>query len=189
MSHSALNLQIVLKGRPLQEYSFTQDVVRIGRDPQADVHLDNMGVSRDQARVVAAKDGWMIEDCGSANGTWLNRKKVERAMLHDCDEITIGKFTLRVGLESTKEVTSGGRRRAAASREIDGTTVLSRGQLASILEPDPEESAGQTAAPSLALAPPASRTSPAPLSRRLLLAAALLLAVTAGALAAVLLLR
>ena len=41
------------------------------------------------------RDGrWMIEDAGSLNGTFVNRKRVESAALDDGDEIQIGKYRL-----------------------------------------------------------------------------------------------
>jgi pSer/pThr/pTyr-binding forkhead associated (FHA) protein len=51
-------------------------------------------VSRRHA-VLAHRDGrWLIEDQGSLNGTFVNRKRVESAELEDGDEIQIGKYRL-----------------------------------------------------------------------------------------------
>jgi pSer/pThr/pTyr-binding forkhead associated (FHA) protein len=51
-------------------------------------------VSRKHA-VVSERDGhWTIEDQGSLNGTFVNRKRVEAAELSDGDEIQIGKYRL-----------------------------------------------------------------------------------------------
>ena len=36
----------------------------------------------------------MIEDTGSLNGTYVNRRRVERATLEDGDEVQIGKYRL-----------------------------------------------------------------------------------------------
>ena len=38
--------------------------------------------------------GFFIEDQGSLNGTFVNRKRVDRAQLSDGDELQIGKYRL-----------------------------------------------------------------------------------------------
>ena len=48
-----------------------------------------------QARCSSGSDGhWTIEDQGSLNGTFVNRRRVESATLEDGDEIQIGKYRL-----------------------------------------------------------------------------------------------
>ena len=51
-------------------------------------------VSRKHA-VLSQKDGvFTIEDQGSLNGTFVNRKRVESAHVEDGDELQIGKYRL-----------------------------------------------------------------------------------------------
>lgn len=56
--------------------------------------LDDEGVSRRHAEISATEDGYVIRDLGSSNGTWVNRTRIERHVLSDGDEITIGTSTL-----------------------------------------------------------------------------------------------
>lgn len=66
----------------------------IGRSPECDVFLDDVTVSRKHA-VVSERDGaFLVEDQGSLNGTFVNRKRVESAQLEDGDELQIGKYRL-----------------------------------------------------------------------------------------------
>jgi hypothetical protein len=66
----------------------------IGRSPDCGVFLDDVTVSRRHA-VLAEREGrWYIEDQGSLNGTFVNRKRVESAELEDGDELQIGKYRL-----------------------------------------------------------------------------------------------
>ena len=53
-----------------------------------------MTVSRKHAVMVERDDGFFIEDQGSLNGTFVNRKRVESAQLEDGDELQVGKYRL-----------------------------------------------------------------------------------------------
>jgi hypothetical protein len=66
----------------------------IGRSPDCDVFLDDVTVSRKHAVLVQRDDGFFIEDQGSLNGTFLNRRRIETAQLRDGDELQIGKYRL-----------------------------------------------------------------------------------------------
>ena len=66
----------------------------IGRSPDCGIFLDDVTVSRKHA-VVSERDGaFFVEDQGSLNGTFVNRKRVESAQLEDGDELQIGKYRL-----------------------------------------------------------------------------------------------
>jgi pSer/pThr/pTyr-binding forkhead associated (FHA) protein len=66
----------------------------IGRSPDCGIFLDDVTVSRKHA-VVSERDGvFLVEDQGSLNGTFVNRKRVESAQLDDGDELQIGKYRL-----------------------------------------------------------------------------------------------
>ena len=135
MSNSPLQLHLSLKGRPMKDFTFIQESVRIGRDPQAEVCIDNPGISRTQARILRQPDGWILEDCQSANGTWLNGRQIQRERLSDRDEISVGKFTLQVSLAAAGLLPfPGGGRPRPEYAGIDQTTVLTQGQLAAVLD-------------------------------------------------------
>jgi hypothetical protein len=66
----------------------------VGRSPECGIFLDDVTVSRKHA-VLRERDGsFFIEDQGSLNGTFVNRKRVETARLEDGDELQIGKYRL-----------------------------------------------------------------------------------------------
>jgi pSer/pThr/pTyr-binding forkhead associated (FHA) protein len=67
---------------------------RIGRSPDCEIFLDDVTVSRKHAVVLERGGHWFIEDQGSLNGTFVNRRRVESAQLSDGDEIQIGKYRL-----------------------------------------------------------------------------------------------
>lgn len=66
----------------------------IGRSPDCDIFLDDVTVSRKHAVLVRADGEFTIEDQGSLNGTFVNRKRIESARLEDGDEVQIGKYRL-----------------------------------------------------------------------------------------------
>jgi hypothetical protein len=66
----------------------------VGRSPECGNFLDDLTVSRKHA-VLRERDGsFFIEDQGSLNGTFVNRKRVEAAQLDDGDELQVGKYRL-----------------------------------------------------------------------------------------------
>lgn len=66
----------------------------IGRAKTVNVRLDDDGVSRRHARVVQKDGEVVIEDCQSANGTFVNGSRVVACTLKDGDKIRIGATTI-----------------------------------------------------------------------------------------------
>ena len=63
----------------------------IGRGTEADVWVEDGGVSRRHARITCRADGrYVIEDLGSTNGTFLGATRVKRAELSPGDRIQLG---------------------------------------------------------------------------------------------------
>ena len=81
-------------GRQGETFRLDDDEIVIGRSPQADVFLDDVTVSRTHAVLRKDDPGYVIEDRGSLNGTYVNRRRVEKATLEDGDEVQIGKYRL-----------------------------------------------------------------------------------------------
>jgi hypothetical protein len=81
-------------GRAGETFPLEGDRVEIGRSPDAPVFLDDVTVSRSHAMLARDDVGYTIEDSGSLNGTYVNRRRVEKAKLEDGDEVQIGKYRL-----------------------------------------------------------------------------------------------
>jgi FHA domain-containing protein len=71
-------------------------VAILGRDPSCDLVLNDVKCSRRHAVVEAGPQGLAIRDTGSANGVFLNGKKVDRAPLSEGDVFRLGDVTLTV---------------------------------------------------------------------------------------------
>jgi hypothetical protein len=81
-------------GRAGETFLLEGDRTAVGRSPDCEIFLDDVTVSRRHAVVVRQDRTFTIEDLGSLNGTFLNRKRIERAELSDGDELQIGKYRL-----------------------------------------------------------------------------------------------
>jgi hypothetical protein len=81
-------------GRAGETFSPHGDRTTIGRSPDCGVFLDDVTVSRRHAALVHRDGRWYVEDMGSLNGTFVNRRRVESAPLEDGDEIQIGKYRM-----------------------------------------------------------------------------------------------
>jgi FHA domain/zinc-ribbon domain len=66
----------------------------VGRSPDCGIFLDDVTVSRKHAVLRERDAGFFIEDQGSLNGSFVNRKRVESAQLEDGDELQVGKYRL-----------------------------------------------------------------------------------------------
>ena len=88
-------LLVVLRGPNAgSKFLLDQDVAAVGRHPDSDVFLDDVTVSRRHAELRREDGKHVIRDVGSLNGTYVNRRRVEEALLANEDELQIGKFKL-----------------------------------------------------------------------------------------------
>ena len=81
-------------GRAGESFSLTGERLTVGRRPDSDVFLDDVTVSRDHAVIVRRGSDYYLDDCGSLNGTYVNRRRTESHRLSDGDELQIGKYRL-----------------------------------------------------------------------------------------------
>jgi FHA domain-containing protein/zinc ribbon protein len=81
-------------GRSGETFPLGGEQTTIGRSPDCGIFLDDVTVSRRHANVLHRKTNFVIEDQGSLNGTFVNRKRVDSAELDDGDEIQIGKYRM-----------------------------------------------------------------------------------------------
>ena len=61
----------------------------IGRQSDCGIPIQAEEISRHHARLQVTAEGVMVEDLGSANGTWINDKRVHTGMLTPGDELRL----------------------------------------------------------------------------------------------------
>ncbi len=146
----------VFRGNELvRTEQFNREIIKIGRLASAHLCLDDEKISRIHSVIEVAPDGAVsIIDMGSAEGTFVNGKKVSRGALRPGDQITLG--GLRIVLEGVEAVAAA----APAVNEAQNVAV-SRAQPAPQAPPAPKKTNGAAAAH--APAPkPAHAAAPAP---------------------------
>jgi len=81
-------------GRAGESFPLEGDRLTVGRRPDSDIFLDDVTVSRDHAVLVRRGSDYYLDDLGSLNGTYVNRRRIESHRLVDGDELQIGKYKL-----------------------------------------------------------------------------------------------
>ena len=82
-------------GRAGEYYTPQGERTTIGRSPECNIFLDDVTVSRKHAVLIEENGEVSIEDLGSLNGTFVNRRRIEApTRLQSGDEVQIGKYRL-----------------------------------------------------------------------------------------------
>jgi len=75
-----------------EDFELTKSEIVIGRDEAVDLKIPSSAVSRRHAKLMRENDGYVIEDLGSSNGTFVNSQKLTgRRALKAGDQIRLGK--------------------------------------------------------------------------------------------------
>lgn len=87
---------IVLSGRSIGKmYKVPVGAVNLGRSLDADIRLEDEGVSRSHAMMTRAETGNVeLRDLDSTNGTYVNGMRVSEFQLRDGDRIQVGSVTI-----------------------------------------------------------------------------------------------
>jgi pSer/pThr/pTyr-binding forkhead associated (FHA) protein len=88
-------LLVVRKGpQPGERFFIDRARLSVGRDPESDIFLNDITVSRTHA-ILEYEDGVAsVKDAGSLNGTYVNGEVVEAAVLGNGDVVQIGTFQM-----------------------------------------------------------------------------------------------
>ncbi len=86
---------VVQKGAEVGERFYLEGAeLTIGRDPESDIFLNDVTVSRQHARLTVSSDGVSVEDEGSLNGTYVNDVLVDKTRLRVGDALQVGRFRM-----------------------------------------------------------------------------------------------
>jgi len=86
---------LVIKGPHVSErFYLDSDRMSIGRDPRAELFLNDRTVSREHAVITRLDGSFLLRDVDSLNGTYVNGTVVDKAELKEGDVIQIGTFQM-----------------------------------------------------------------------------------------------
>ena len=77
-----------------ENWQIDRDVIRIGARPDADILLKDTTVSRAHAEIVRGRDGTILRDLGSTNGTFVGSVRVREVYLTPDTRFRVGKTEL-----------------------------------------------------------------------------------------------
>jgi pSer/pThr/pTyr-binding forkhead associated (FHA) protein len=82
--------QISNDGYSIERWDIDDEPIVIGRSGQAQVSVEDEGLSRRHFLIVPDGDGYIIKDLSSRNGTWVDGRRVFAQKLHHNDRILAG---------------------------------------------------------------------------------------------------
>lgn len=94
------SVTVIFGGHEQKSYPIDKSRIVVGREPKCDIHIDNLGISREHCAFSQRGDAYLVQDLNSSNGTYVNGRKVTEHFLNHDDEIVIGKYMLKFKNES-----------------------------------------------------------------------------------------
>jgi phage tail-like protein len=101
-------IMVLFNKETIQKVPLTENVLRIGRVPESNIHLSNGKVSRNHAEVRVEPQGPILTDLGSTYGTFIKGQRLlpnEPQLLVDGTAFEIGPYTLVY--HATEQLTEG----------------------------------------------------------------------------------
>jgi uncharacterized membrane protein YkoI len=114
-------VRVLFEGEEVQVVPLEGDVAVVGRQDDAQVHINNIAISRHHARLVRQGTGHAVEDLGSANGVFVNGEQVERHVLHHKDVITLGLAKYEIVYDAHADASGAANAQANAAAEASSS--------------------------------------------------------------------
>jgi pSer/pThr/pTyr-binding forkhead associated (FHA) protein len=96
-------MQVVLvmfrPGHERRSFSLPRQTTVIGRKEDCDLRIPLAEVSRKHCRFVVEGESLRLEDLGSSNGTYVNGKRIQEAIIKPGDNVQIGPLTFVVQID------------------------------------------------------------------------------------------
>jgi phosphoserine phosphatase RsbU/P len=91
MTIAPAELTVISTASGASRVRLTSATTSIGRATECTIPVKDRYLSRKHAEIVSAGNGWVLKDCGSANGTYVNGERVDVQMtLRSGDRIRLG---------------------------------------------------------------------------------------------------
>jgi pSer/pThr/pTyr-binding forkhead associated (FHA) protein len=90
----AILCQIREDGSIARQWELGRQPLVVGRGDGADAHIEDASASRRHSIIFREGEGYIIEDLGSQNGTWVDGRRVLAARLSHNSRILVGRTQL-----------------------------------------------------------------------------------------------
>ncbi len=123
---AGITLTAFLPGQPGKSIRLDRDrPYTMGRSPRADLTLDHAGVSRIHLVIEAVAAGWQVTDQVSKNGTRLDGRPIDRALLTSTAWLEVGGVPLLAHIPSADEEAPTVRREPGPARRGEPSSAQS----------------------------------------------------------------
>ena len=94
----------VAENEPLRRIAVGSSTIRVGRRPDCELHLPNMGISGTHAEITPLASALEVRDLGSTNGTFVNGVQItDRATVREDDIVQFSSVAFRVHQEACRD--------------------------------------------------------------------------------------
>jgi hypothetical protein len=88
---------ITQPGRPDEQRSIDEGILKVGRDPRSHIQIADETVARMHAVIEVGKEDVTVIDLGSSEGTFVNDQRANKKVLALGDRIRVGSATITLG--------------------------------------------------------------------------------------------
>jgi hypothetical protein len=92
-------LEVIKGSEEGKIFYLDKEEVIVGRQEDCDIEVEDIEISRRHLRIFQENRRWFVQDLGSTNGTYVNKLRVDRYMVHAGDKIRAGQTQFRFNIE------------------------------------------------------------------------------------------
>jgi pSer/pThr/pTyr-binding forkhead associated (FHA) protein len=131
LSQVASCLEVLVEGQIAEVIQLRKKVVKIGRAAEADIQLMDSEISSLHCRLEWVKGTFLVFDCQSTNGTFVNGQKILKSTLKRGDEIKVGKSLFRYSESKKTDIFD--LEKAFEAEQISGLALKERDKIMELL--------------------------------------------------------
>ena len=86
---------LLASGQEPRTYELNKPKIIVGRDKSADIHIDNLAISKHHCEFAQENGAFVVRDLQSSNKTFIGGKEISEHRLNDGEEVVIGAYRLK----------------------------------------------------------------------------------------------